>query len=495
MPLPRRLTVAAIGADATALALAVSLAVELRETDGPFTAGLRTPDLQIAFQALAVLMPTWLVIYVGRGLYGQEVLQHGTALASSVANAVTLAALLTLAGSQLAGMDRWLPTDLVILVWASVLFLTILFRIALLQVLRWYRHRRPWRVLIAGASQSGVRAATLLARRSDVYVAGFLDDYLPLGAAVTTNGRVLGRPADALEVAGALLVDELLVVEGALGCESDDRLWRDAYTTPGMPPLRLVPSPGGELLVRMRPAMRGRVPVLIPEQRRIGGASGWAKAGLDRSVALVVLLIAAPLLVVAALSALLQRRPFLTGADLIGRDGRRFRRWSLATGSADASTSSATMRLDSAVRADEIMLLVRKLPRALNVLRGDLSLVGPRPMEQEELPLYRDWTGVLLSMRPGLFGPWLLHRDSTLTPDEELASDIAYVRNFSLATDITILVQCCRRLLSRVFAGHRQYRGIRRASRRASANLDSEHIAALDVLDGNSRRRAPSDRA
>src|SRR6185437_13973099 len=114
----------------------------------------------------------------------------------------------------------------------------------LLAVLRWRRRRDPWRLLILGASQIGAGAARALARRPDLRVVGFLDDYLPLGVPVGAL-RVIGRPADVRRVAAETRADELLLVEGALAQESYDRLLRAAYTTPGLPPLRLVPSIAG----------------------------------------------------------------------------------------------------------------------------------------------------------------------------------------------------------------------------------------------------------
>jgi len=129
--------------------------------------------------------------------------------------------------------------------------------------------------------------------------------------------RVLGRPADVEQVALAERVDELLVVEGALAQESYDRLLRDAYTSPALPPLRLIPSVAGELVARLQPAYRGRVPILIPDLGGVGAPGMLSKVLLDRSLALLLLLVASPLLLALWLGARLHGLTLLQYTSMV----------------------------------------------------------------------------------------------------------------------------------------------------------------------------------
>jgi exopolysaccharide production protein ExoY len=92
-----------------------------------------------------------------------------------------------------------------------------------------------------------------------------------------------------------------------------------------------------------------------------------------------------------------------------------------------------------------------ELPQLWNVLRGDMSLVGPRPVLQQELDeFYGASAGEVLRFRPGLTGLWQISGRSLLPYDERVALDLAYARRSSLATDLAILV----RTVPSVVRGH-----------------------------------------
>jgi len=450
LPARRGLPILAVGADLIALLLAFSLAYRLHFSDqlAVLSPVMRDPVRYLV--AMAVLVPLWLAVYALRGLYARELLQHSTLLVSRVADTTTFAALLTLAGSYLIGSTQ-LSRGWLVIAWLAALVFTLGERELLAFALQRYRRHHPWRVLIAGAGQSGVRAAALLAKRRDVKVVGFLDDYLPLGLAVAPGARVLDRPAAALRVAVAEAVDELLVVDGALARESHDMLLRAAYASPRQLPLLLLPSNSEELLVRLQPAHRGKVAVLLPELRRIAGLEGFAKALTDRAVAALVLLISSPLFAWTWARARLRGQPFLQGTPMVGEGGRRFQRWSFAGWGPVGGDVGQTLDLGRLRGPYRWRYVVEKLPRVLNVLRGQLSLVGPRPIVAGDLPLVSTWAGLLLSMKPGVVGPWLLHGQSSLTPTEEVQADVDYVREHTLLRDVAILCGAVRQVSGLLF--------------------------------------------
>jgi exopolysaccharide production protein ExoY len=81
-----------------------------------------------------------------------------------------------------------------------------------------------------------------------------------------------------------------------------------------------------------------------------------------------------------------------------------------------------------------------ELPQLFNVLRGDMSIVGPRPVTEEELVRYSSSVGAYLACRPGITGLWQVSGRSTTTYNKRIACDMFYARNWSMALDAKILI-------------------------------------------------------
>jgi lipopolysaccharide/colanic/teichoic acid biosynthesis glycosyltransferase len=82
-----------------------------------------------------------------------------------------------------------------------------------------------------------------------------------------------------------------------------------------------------------------------------------------------------------------------------------------------------------------------ELPQVINVLRGEMSLIGPRPNVPWEVECYRDWHYERLELLPGITGLAQVHGRSTISFDEIVTYDIAYIRNLSFRMDLQIMVQ------------------------------------------------------
>jgi lipopolysaccharide/colanic/teichoic acid biosynthesis glycosyltransferase len=90
-----------------------------------------------------------------------------------------------------------------------------------------------------------------------------------------------------------------------------------------------------------------------------------------------------------------------------------------------------------------------ELPQLINVLRGDMSLVGPRPPLPEEVTAYEDWQFDRLEVPPGLTGLWQVSGRSELSFEDCVRLDLFYIENWSLAYDLYILAKTLPVLLSR----------------------------------------------
>jgi len=149
--------------------------------------------------------------------------------------------------------------------------------------------------------------------------------------------------------------------------------------------------------------------------------------------------------------------PALFSQTRVGRNGEPFRCYkfrSMVNGAEtmqrqmvdlnEASGPLFKMRHDP--RRTRVGRVIRRfsldeLPQLINVLRGEMSLVGPRPNLPEEVEQYQDWHGKRLSVSPGITGLWQVSGRADLTFDEMVLLDIYYVENWNLAMDLGILLR------------------------------------------------------
>lgn len=194
----------------------------------------------------------------------------------------------------------------------------------------------------------------------------------------------------------------------------------------------------------------------------ISDAADLPKAVLDRGAALLGLVLLMPmLLVVAALIYLRDPGPVLYAHRRIGRHGRvfnclKFRTMvldsdavlarHLAENPAAATEWAATRKLRADPRVTTIGARLRKtsideLPQLINVLRGEMSLVGPRPIVMEEARHYGEALAAYLAVRPGVTGLWQISGRSDTSYAERVDLDRAYVRGRSMMLDVSILLR------------------------------------------------------
>ncbi len=184
------------------------------------------------------------------------------------------------------------------------------------------------------------------------------------------------------------------------------------------------------------------------------------KRGMDIVLAASVLLFTAPLLAfVALLIKLGDGGPIFYGHLRCGRNGQLFSCLKLRTMRVDAAERLEEMlendpfaaeqwrtyrKLRNDPRITPIGHILRKtsideLPQLINILRGDMSVIGPRPVTLEETERYGDDVGFYKAMRPGVLGLWQVKGRNLLSYDQRVAYDIQYVRDWTVWMDIKIL--------------------------------------------------------
>jgi exopolysaccharide biosynthesis polyprenyl glycosylphosphotransferase len=196
--------------------------------------------------------------------------------------------------------------------------------------------------------------------------------------------------------------------------------------------------------------------LLHVDHPQLGGMRLVVKDLFDRCVAGAALLLLSPVMVLLAITIWLSDRgPALFTQTRVGKDGRKFRIYKFRTMVVDAEQHKAMLLarndLDGIIfklrRDPRVTSLgsylrrwsVDELPQLVNVFRGDMSLVGPRPALPDEADKYADHVRRRLVVKPGLTGLWQVNGRSDLSWEESVRLDLRYVENWSFALDLQIL--------------------------------------------------------
>lgn len=344
----------------------------------------------------------------------------------------------------------------VVLALPLVTLFTLVFRYALRRSL----HRRRaagacMRKVVAAGHESSIEELIRLFRREHHHG-------MDVVAACLPGGHPGQRVAD-VPVAGDL-TDVPIVVEqydadtvAVLACPEMDgqalrRLaWRLERTR-----TELVVAPALMDVAGPRTMIRpiAGMPLLHVDHPELAGVRQLVKNVFDRLVAAVLLVLLAPALAgLAAAVRLTSPGPALFRQTRVGRDGRLFTIVKFRTMRRGSEQQKVTLvsdrdgllfKLRNDPRVTPLGSLMRRhsldeLPQLLNVVRGHMSLVGPRPPLPEEVARYGDDVRRRLLVRPGLTGLWQVSGRSDLSWEESVRLDLRYVENWSLTLDLQIL--------------------------------------------------------
>jgi exopolysaccharide biosynthesis polyprenyl glycosylphosphotransferase len=283
---------------------------------------------------------------------------------------------------------------------------------------------------------------------ADVEIA---DDLAVLGSFSDVPQAVVDNEIDVVIVAGSGLVGaSLRRLSWAL-----ERTGAELVIAPG-----LVEVTGPRL--QMRPTAGLSLLHVEAANHRTGRLLG--KAVLDRSLGLVLFLMALPLIAGSALLVALTSpgSPFFRQTR-IGRDGRPFTMWKIRTMTKDADArrhevlaysdrDGLMFKMHADPRVTRVGRALRRLsldelPQLWNVVVGTMSLVGPRPPLPTEYGQYHDQVHRRLRVKPGITGLWQVSGRADLSWDESIRLDLRYVDNWSIALDLQILWKTARAVL------------------------------------------------
>ncbi len=455
----RILAVALVFADMCSVALGLMLAYTIRF---PLNPGLfyvpPTSSLDTYLPIAALLVPLWIALFACYSLYDHEHLFSGTTEYGKILSACTMGVVVLIGlsffwdTSHLNISRGWL-----LITWATVALAVGGERFITRRVVYTLRGRgllRRRTLIVGTTTEAQMLAEQVVGRSSGVEIVGF----------VATPVAATGVPADAiignLEALIALIeshsVDEVILVPSALTHTETLAIVRSLALHPV--PLRLSPGMYEVLTTGVRVSDVNGVPLVTMNRLRIVGVDAFLKRSLDIVGALAALTVLSPLFLLAiTLIRLDSAGPILHRRRVIGQGGRRFGAYKFRTMVIDADrvlganpTLLAAWKRDGKLQDDPRITRVGRvlrrtsideLPQLLNVLRGEMSLVGPRMITLEELAQFGNWRHNLLTVKPGMTGLWQVRGRSTLSYAERVTLDMHYIRNYSIWQDIRLLAQ------------------------------------------------------
>jgi exopolysaccharide biosynthesis polyprenyl glycosylphosphotransferase len=327
-------------------------------------------------------------------------------------------------------------------------------------LLRAAGYQRRTVIVGSGRHVGDVAHALADAPHSQIEVVGFLSPN-----ALPANGlRPLGSPQDLEQVLGRERIDEVIIADPDFpqddAVELVDQCHRRGVR------VRLAPSTM-EILIHRAEFVPGQsVPLFELGPPVFEGIDFALKRTFDIVGATLLLVVLSPLLLAITLAVRLSSRgPVVFRSVRRGIGQRPFACLKFRTMRTDAEESQAVLEeLNEAsgalfkIREDPRLTAVGRLlrrfsldelPQLVNVLRGEMSLVGPRPLPERDYAMLEDWHRKRYLVLPGITGLWQVSGRSELDFDDLVHLDFIYLENWSLALDLTILLKTIPALLSR----------------------------------------------
>ncbi len=415
-------------------------------------------ELESYIAISAFMVPVWLAIHFAARLYDPDIMGSGVDEYLQIVKASTFGVVVMI---TLTFWDRLiLSRGWVLILWVLSVALLTLERFSLRQQLLRARSRGVAceRALIVGANQRAISIVKQFNHNpsAGVTVVAFLDDSLPTGAVVTENVFVWGSPSELADAIQSLRATEVLVISEALDWETFQDVVSQVAELPPVIRVRICPRLDELLSSGVRLGKKANVPVLTLSGLRIDPRAAVLKRVTDCLLAMFLLAVTGPILVLlSAVCRAIAGSPVVDRYRAFGMRGVPFTALKFHTGLLGttrrtfAPSSRGVLPSDGQAPSSLGDFLYRtaldKLPQLWNVLRGDMSLVGPRIASVEDHEMVGRWLPTISSLRPGMTGPWAISDSADF--EEEMQATLYYIRNWNFGRDIIILMKTLLHIL------------------------------------------------
>ncbi len=443
-----------VAADVAALLASGAVAVALFGRWAPEA----DPSASRLWWATVATVPVWIGLFANQRLYSTRFIGRRIDEFRRIVN-VSVMGTLAVAVAANAANVLLRRSSLVILAVTACIVVSLEREVARRIFLRLRSSGRIARsVVIAGANPEGRDIAAMLQAEPwlGYQVIGFVDDDHAPDRDPVPGIPLLGGVAELPGILGNAPGASVIVAASAVESAVTNRLARDLLDQGVHVELSSTLRDISSQRLTVRPL--GRFPVVYVEPVTRGGWRAAAKRTFDLIIAGVALVVTAPLLAAAAVAIRLDSRgPVLFRQVRVGQDSQPFPVLKLRTMVVDAEDLLAELaeaneadgplfKMADDPRVTRVGRFLRassidELPQLWNVLRGHMSLVGPRPALPHET---EEWDALLaqrLRVKPGITGMWQVNGRSDTSFEDYTRLDLYYVDNWSLATDLAILAK------------------------------------------------------
>jgi exopolysaccharide biosynthesis polyprenyl glycosylphosphotransferase len=424
------------------------------------------PQVPLYINAMLLAVPIWMVIFAIQGLYNRKNILGGTREYELLFNSSVLGTLVIIS------LGFLFPTVIlargwVILTWALAFLFTATGRFVSRRIVYSMRKTGHFQepALIIGANEEGQLLADQLNnwQTAGVRVVGYLDD--EHCCTLSSHLQWLGKLDELDHVVSKNGIGEIILVTSALTREQVLALFRK-YGTRKDINLRLTSGLYEIISTGMQIREDGLVPMMSVNKVRMTGWDRVMKLMLDYVIAVPLSIALLPVFgIIMLLIKLDSAGPAIYRRRVMGVNGHEFDAFKFRTMRIDGDEILANnpelmkeylenYKLKVDPRITRIGNFLRKtsldeLPQIFNVLRNEMSLVGPRMISPQELSKYDQWDINLLTVKPGITGMWQVHGRSEVSYEERVRMDMLYIRNWTIWLDIQLLIQTIPAVLSR----------------------------------------------
>lgn len=454
------LRVSMVAVDAALLALAFLLAYRMRFEWGAHLFQMDGMNDLDYYRILAALMvPLWLGVLALQGGYLRRNILGGTREYELIFQTTLLGLVLILLYNFL---------DLTFVLSRGWLFLAGVFGMGLWALGRFAIRRLVYRLrlagyfvapaIIVGANEEGRLLADQLRRwrTSGLYVVGFVDKRFPAGTHITQEAVSLGSVEELDEIIRKYDIQVVVLASSAFSARDNMvNIFRN-YMHADNVEIRLSSGLYEIFTTGLTVMESGFVPLVGVNKMRLTGMDAILKRALDYGITVPGFIAILPIFLGLALAVrLTSPGPIFHRRRVMGMNGKAFDAFKFRSmyvdgdarlTSADKAELLRTQKLKQDPRLTPIGAFIRRfsldeLPQLLNVLRGEMSLVGPRMISPAEMPKYAQWSQNLLTVRPGLTGLWQVSGRSDVSYEDRVRLDMYYIRNWTIWLDLQILFQ------------------------------------------------------
>ena len=416
----------------------------------------------------AILLPIWIFTLRLYGLYSPKNNLGGRNLYSKLFNTTTLVIFVVIVVNFL--VPRFiLARGWLLLVWFLVYLLTAMGRFLMRRLLRYFRTKGYFLTptLIVGANE----AAQLLAGQfrngpaSGLQLVGFVADDIQTGTVLSDGLRVLGPLSELENLTREMNVGEVIVTSSAVSSEEVLTLFK-LFGIADDVNFRLSSGLYGIISTGLEVQEIASVPLVKVNEFRLTGINHFLKFFLDYSFSLLAMVFVIPLcIVVGILIKIDSKGPVFHRRRVMGVKGKEVLAFKFRTMYINGDEIleahpelkkklNEEHKLKDDPRITKIGRMIRKLsldefPQFLNVLRGEMSVVGPRMISPDEMQEYRQNGMNLLTVRPGITGLWQVSGRSDVSYQERVQLDMYYIRNWSIWMDFQLILRTIPALISR----------------------------------------------